>query len=147
MEGAELRRCAMRTLVLAAPVLFALAACGQDTPATQSEPAIEVTEAAPTLTADAESTDESAAAPAPPEPGTCVVYLKMERAAVLAGREKGDAVALETATAAWTKVALQKLNAHELQQFEASSLAVLRETPPDELKSESDRCIAAAPKG
>jgi len=140
----------MRSALLAMAALLALAACGPQKSAESTPAAIEETAAPPpteTEQAAADSTDESVAVPAPAEPGTCVVYLKMERAAVLAGREKGDAAAMETATAAWTKVAMQKLSATELQQFEASSLAVLRDTPPDELKRESDKCVAQAPRG
>lgn len=141
----------MRTLMLATAALLALAACGQQKPATATPAAVEETAApAPAEQVAAESTDEGVAeatVSAPAEPGTCVVYLKMERAAVLAGRQKGDAASLDTATTAWTQVALQKLKPSELEQFEASSLAVLRDTPPDELKRESDKCVAQAPKG
>lgn len=140
----------MRTVLFATAALLALGGCGQQKPAAPTPAAIEEAAApSPADQAAVESTDEGlaeATVSAPAEPGTCVVYLKMERAAVLAGREKGDAPALESATAAWTKVALQELNETELQQFEASSLAVLRDTPPDELKRESDKCVAQAPK-
>lgn len=142
----------MRSALLATAAFLALAACGQQSPSSPTPAAIEETAAPSSPSADqvaAESTDEGVAeatVSAPAEPGTCVVYLKMERAAVLAGRQKGDAASIETATAAWTQVALQKLKPSELEQFEASSLAVLRDTPPDELKRESDKCVAQAPK-
>ena len=142
----------MRNVLIAVAALVALGGCGQDKPVASTPAAIEESEApAPAVTEEgmAESTDESlaeATVVAPAEPGTCVVYLKMERAAVLAGRADGDAAAIETATASWTNVALQKLKPSELEQFEASSLAVLRDTPPDELKRESDKCVAQAPR-
>lgn len=144
----------MRSALLAAVALLALAACGQ--PASEAPKAAEAAVDAATPPAPAgvavnadETTDEPVpadAALAPAEPGTCIAYLKLARAAALAGAQTSDAAVLEAATVAWKKVALQKLNETELAQFEASSLAVLRDTPANELKRESDKCVAQAPK-
>lgn len=139
----------MRIVLFAAAL--ALAACGQPAPTTP--PAVEESAApavappAPQETAAAETTDEPAPALAPAEPGTCIAYLKLSRAAAIADPTKGDVAALEAATVAWKRVARQKLNDTELAQFEASSLAVLRDTPPAALKVETDKCLAQAPKG
>lgn len=95
--------------------------------------------------------------PAPPEPvatetitafedGGCIGVLMLQRAAVIEGRAEGDAAALTEAISDWRTAAATQLSGAELNQYEASSIAVEDDLPADVLADRAEVCVTTAPQ-
>jgi len=72
----------------------------------------------------------------------CMAYLRLHGEALKAATPAGDTAPLEAAEAAWSKKAEAFYKADELAQYFASSIAVLDDLPPEELKIKAQACLA-----
>lgn len=122
--------------------LVLLSACGQTT-AVSPEPSAE--QAAPSAEAPLDDgLSAGSAASANNDAVTCMVYLALQRAAVLAGQSDGDADALDAAQRFWRAQAEGEFSAGELAQYYASSTAVLDDTPAAVLAAQAGGCVERA---
>jgi hypothetical protein len=75
----------------------------------------------------------------------CLAYVDLAATAAKAAKPPGDVTKLEAASAAWRKKAEGAMKPDELAQYYASSVAVLDDLTPADLKSHADECVFMAP--
>jgi hypothetical protein len=95
-----------------------------------------------------EAIDNAAAAPDPAsdEAVACMTYLRLSADAASKAKPPGDTKALDAAYDTWRKKAEASFTADELAQYFASNVAVLDDTPADQLKLKTDGCLAKTPQ-
>jgi hypothetical protein len=95
-----------------------------------------------------DTVDQAAAAPNPAndEAVECMTYLRLSSDAAKKAKPPGDTKELDAAYDAFRKRAEAAFTADELAQYFASSVAVLDDTPPDQLKAKTDACLAKTPQ-
>lgn len=80
------------------------------------------------------------------EDGGCIAVLTLHRNAIAEGDAQGDETAFTAAIAAWRASAAGVLTDNELEQYEASSLAVENDADAATLAARADTCVADAPQ-
>jgi hypothetical protein len=75
----------------------------------------------------------------------CMALVALQAGALAKAAPPGDTSALDAANAAWRRKAEALFSADALAQYLASSVAVLDDTPAEELKTRAADCAARAP--
>lgn len=76
----------------------------------------------------------------------CMAYLRLHAEALRTAAPNADTTALEAAEASWRKTADAFYMPDELAQYFASSIAVLDDLTPDEIKMHAEACSASPPQ-
>lgn len=100
------------------------------------------------LAAQAAGVDTSGDADAA-DPGNdavqCMTFISLETSAVAKATPPGDTAALDHALAIWKTRAEVHYTADELAQFLASSIAVMDDTAPADIRTKAAACVAQVP--
>jgi hypothetical protein len=75
----------------------------------------------------------------------CMVMLRLHADALERATPPGDPAAYDAALAGYRALAELAMTPDELAQFFASSIAVLDDTPADQIATQADACLAGAP--
>lgn len=75
----------------------------------------------------------------------CMAYVRLHAEALKIAAPDADTSALEAAEASWSKTAEAFFQPVELAQYFASSIAVLDDLTPDEIRTHAEACVTTRP--